>query len=408
MAMAVLAAGVLGGVCVAPAAGAQTVVMETISVGNAGNAGEQSRLQCCHDPTSYGAVAYAYSIGRYEVTAGQYTAFLNAVAASDPEALYHPKMDYDADPSRGGCNIKRHGAPGSYTYSVAPDWADRPVNYVSWADAARFANWLHKGQPTGAQGLTTTEDGSYFLNGINENNDEGLEDVVREPDATWVIPSESEWYKAAYHKNDGVTGNYWNHPTGTNSGVSNQLVDPDPGNNATYGGTTIGAPYHRTEVGAHENSESPYGTFDQGGNVMEFTEGVPVSDIRRIRGGSWFWGIISKFEVDDVMHSSDQFDDLGFRVVSLRPACDDGVDNDGDGLVDLNDPGCPASGATPENPPCDDGVDNDGDGFVDFADPQCTPASPHREAALGCGLGAELTLAIALWAFVTGRRRRAT
>lgn len=138
-----LAAGLFGGVCVAQAQGA--VVIETVTVGNTGNAGEQPRLQCCGDPTSYGAVAYTFRIGKYEVTAGRYTEFLNAVAAGDPYGLYHTRMDYDADPSREGCNIKRSGAPGSYTYSVAPDWANRPVNYVSWADAARFANWLHNG-----------------------------------------------------------------------------------------------------------------------------------------------------------------------------------------------------------------------------------------------------------------------
>jgi formylglycine-generating enzyme required for sulfatase activity len=263
-------------------------------------------------------VDYEFFIGRYEVTAGEYTAFLNAVAATDTYALYHTRMDYDADPPRAGCNIVRHGSSGSYTYSVAPDWADRPVNYVSWGDAARFANWLHNGQPTGAQGLSTTEDGSYFLNG--KTSDSQLEDVVREPDATWVIAAEDEWYKAAYHKNDGATGNYWSLPIGADGGLSNQLVDPDPGSNATFGATTLGAPYHRTRVGAHENSASPYGTFDQGGNVMEFTEAVPESDIRRIRGGSWFHGGSELFShaVDDVMHSSDQFNDLGFRVVSLE------------------------------------------------------------------------------------------
>ena len=50
-----------------------------------------------------------------------------------------------------GCKIQRSGSSGSYTYSVAADWANRPVNYVSWGDAARFANWLHNGQPTGAK-----------------------------------------------------------------------------------------------------------------------------------------------------------------------------------------------------------------------------------------------------------------
>lgn len=301
------------------------VVMETVTVGNPGNAGEQSRL-ASGDPTFYGGVAYTFSMGKYEVTAGQYTAFLNAVAATDTYGLYHIRMDYDADPTRNGCNIKRHGAPGSYTYTVAPDWANRPVNYVSWADAVRFANWLHNGQPTGAQDLTTTEDGSYFINGIGQGNDTQLEGVLREPDATWVLPTENEWYKAAYHKNDGVTGNYWNYGTSSDPKPNNDLIDPDPGNHATFfdgafgdpEGFTIGPPYNRTEVGAHENSQSPYGTFDQAGNVMEFTERVPESDIRRIRDGAWdTGGLMAAHDVDDVMHSSDQFDNLGFRVARI-------------------------------------------------------------------------------------------
>jgi hypothetical protein len=116
-----------------------------------------------------------------------------------------------------------------------------------------------------------------------------------------------------------VTGNYWNYPTSANNGVSNDLIDPDPGNNATFRGDagdfTIGPPYYRTEAGAHENSVSAYGTFDQGGNVQEFNETVPEPDIRGIRGGSWFWGdILGKWYRPVDMHSSDQYSDLGFRV----------------------------------------------------------------------------------------------
>jgi formylglycine-generating enzyme required for sulfatase activity len=195
------------------------------------------------------------------------------------------------------------------------------VNLVSWADAVRFANWLHNGQPTGAQGPTTTEDGSYFINGIHEFNDTALEDVLREPDATWVIPTEDEWYKAAYHMNDGVTGNYWNQPTQGQGGVSNQLVDPDPGNNATFAvqfALTIGAPYYRTEVGEHENSGSPYGTYDQAGNVHEFNEEMLEHNIRGIRGGAYDWNnSMAVYDRYNDFYVSDQFRDLGFRVAFL-------------------------------------------------------------------------------------------
>ena len=78
-------------------------------------------------------------------------------------------------------------------------------------------------------------------------------------------------------------------------------------------------PYYRTEVGAHENSASAYGTFDQGGNVQEFNETVPEPDIRGIRGGSWFWGdVLGRWYRPVDMHSSDQYSDLGFRVAIRR------------------------------------------------------------------------------------------
>jgi formylglycine-generating enzyme required for sulfatase activity len=181
--------------------------IETLTIDNRGNPADVYG-------DGYGSVDYLYNIGRFEVTGGQYVEFLNAVAATDTYGLYSLLMD----DSPYGCQITRHGTEGNYTYDFSgrpsgteADWANLPVATVSWGDAARFANWLHNGRPTGAQDLTTTEDGSYFLNGAT--TDAELMAIVREPDATWVIPSEDEWYKAAYHKNDGVTGNYWNYPT---------------------------------------------------------------------------------------------------------------------------------------------------------------------------------------------------
>jgi len=268
---------VAAAVCACAAGARAQVTIETVTVGNPGNTDDT------HDE-GYGGVDYTYNIDRYEVTAGQYTAFLNAVADEDTYGLYNTSMWSDSY----GCKIERTGSSPNYSYSVGTEWADRPVNFVSWGDAARFANWLHNDQPTGAQDLTTTEDGSYYLNGAT--SDAALLAVVREPDATWVIPSEDEWYKAAYHYNDGATGNYYDYPTSNDSCPSNDLVNPDPGNNANFyaGDYTIGSPYYRTIVGDFENSESPYGTFDQGGNVWEWNEAVLHGSYRGVRGGSFY------------------------------------------------------------------------------------------------------------------------
>jgi formylglycine-generating enzyme len=130
------------------------VTVDLVTVGNPGNAPDTR-----YNGTSVGSVGYIYRIGKYEVTAGQYTAFLNAVAKSDPHLLCNPYMGQPLAVS-SGCNIQRIGSPGSYVYTVAPDWANRPVNYVSFWDAVRFANWLHNGQPNGPEGPGTTEDGA--------------------------------------------------------------------------------------------------------------------------------------------------------------------------------------------------------------------------------------------------------
>jgi formylglycine-generating enzyme len=258
----------------------RAITIETVPVGNPGNVGELSGGGAGgrgHDAI-VGAVDYEYNIGKYEVTCAQYVEFLNAVAATDTYGLYNTLMSWDD----WGCKIQRTGSSGNFAYSVAPDRADRPVNYVSWYDAARFCNWLTTGD---------TETGVYTFTHGSPTNILDHETAAETLGATaWFIPTEDEWYKAAYHKNDGVTGNYWDWPTATDTFPSNDLIDPDPGNNASFhmggGDYTIGGPYYATEVGEFENSASPYGTFDQGGNLSEWTE-TNIDSFLGVRGGSW-------------------------------------------------------------------------------------------------------------------------
>lgn len=282
------------------------VTIDLVPVGNAGNSPDTR-----YNYISVGSVAYAYQIGKYEVTAGQYTEFLNAVADADPNGLYNENMFSDTF----GAKIQRTGSSPNYSYSVAADWANRPVNYVSFWDAARFANWLHNGQPIGAQGPGTTEDGAY-LNVGNQTT------FARQPGAKFVIPTEDEWYKAAYHdKNAGLAATYFDYPTGTNAAPGHDMTEAtNAGNNANhyFDGYVIGSPYYRTIAGEFDLSDSPYGTFDQGGNVEEWNETKALSSRRVLRGGSFT-------NLSNPLHASTRYlydptNELssgGFRVASV-------------------------------------------------------------------------------------------
>ena len=319
---AVIALLCLGGI-------AQAVTIATVPVGNAGNAGELSGASV---PGGYGpdricgAVNYAYNIGKYEVTAGQYTGFLNKVARTDTYGLYNTLM---ADPvNYWGCNIQRTGASGSYTYTVAGAWANRPVNFVSYWDSCRFANWLHNGQPTGLQTATTTERGAYTLDGYNGYDGRTIQ---RNAGWKWAVTSEDEWYKAAYYKGGGTSAGYWLYPTERDTAPSNAGSDgyADPGNHANYydyynNGLTIGSPYYRTNVGEFENSGSAYGTFDQGGNVWEWNEAIVYQDAtyayRGLRGGSFGSNKITLLASGRSSYiPTDELELIGFRVSEVVP-----------------------------------------------------------------------------------------
>ena len=251
-----------------------SVSIDWVTVRNAGNAA---------DPlTGYGAVGYEYKIGKYEVTNAQYAEFLNAKAATDTHELYDSQM------SRYG--ITRSGSIGSYTYAVSSRMGNRPVVFISWFDAARFSNWLANGQGDG-----DTETGSYNLNGASS----GM--ILPNADAKVRLPSEDEWYKAAYY--NAATSTYSLYPNGQNSITAA---------NANYGSKDS------TDVGTYKGDQSMFGTFDQGGNVWEWNDAV-MGPSRGLRGGSYVSSIshlTSSHRFYGDLRGSAGYND-GFRLASV-------------------------------------------------------------------------------------------
>jgi len=311
------------------AASVHAVTIDMVTVGDPGNVA---------DDTGFGAVNYEYRIGKYEVTIGQYAEFLNAVAKNDPGCQADPSNPGQwlsgsfqlLPPSSPNINgISRTGSPGSFQYSpylptLPQVWgsyrdganspSERPVT-LDWFQAARFVNWMNNGQPTGDPGVSTTEDGLYPLFGavsgapggsaqphdlptraVNPNT--GASPIYR-------IPTENEWYKAAYYKGGGTDSGYWDYATQSDAppGISigsdtNQANYHQRGFNSNgYYFSNGNAAWHSfnlepssvpgsllTNVGVFTGSPSRYGTFDQSGNVREITDGTGIDMYGRPAG----------------------------------------------------------------------------------------------------------------------------
>jgi sulfatase modifying factor 1 len=287
------------------------------------------------DTNGVGAVAETFRLGTYEVTNAQYVLMLDAVAASDPHGLYDTLM---TSSDRGG--ILRSGIPGAYLYSTKPDFDDKPVNGVTWYDSARFCNWLHNGMPTGAQGPATTEDGAYNLSLPGAF-------VERKVGALWFLPSNDEWYKAAYYDpvdpgaDAGGTPDYWLYPTRSDAQPSQATADavgdvtnpgPDIANHSK-GADWNGENGNVTTVGG-TGATSPFGLFDLGGNINEVTEtlGTPIPPnppaqpealpTRLIRGGDFANSgalMASPTGLVGDLNMAAEGANIGFRVGSLEP-----------------------------------------------------------------------------------------
>lgn len=190
-----------------------------VNIGNAGNS-----------PDSFlkGAVSYAYKISRYPVTVCEYVEFLNSVAAfNDPNGLYNNSI-------MGSFITRISNTDGISSFSCASTISRRAMTGVPWTSAVRYCNWLHNNKPSGGQTFGTTESGAYYINNQNiftylnstdiirwqnifkvDQSSDNLTDYLSQ--ALYRLPTDDEWYKAAYYSGNGLVSPYWAFATQSNA-----------------------------------------------------------------------------------------------------------------------------------------------------------------------------------------------
>jgi formylglycine-generating enzyme required for sulfatase activity len=295
LALGAILAGVLCSFVAVPSAladrpAAVGVTMSWSRVGAPGNLPD-TEVMAADRTTGYGSVGYRYDIATYLVTNEQYAEFLNAVAAeSDPYILYHPCLP-SASCYQAGSGILRTGAPGAWTYASEAGREQRPVNYVNLFDSIRFANWMNNGQGHG-----DTEAGAYTLLGGTAVPTNAMT-IRRNRGADIALVSEDEWYKAAYY--DGRRGVYYDYPAGSNEPMVCAMPGPTPNtgncglvtaqNNPDNPGLPSASAWpfgDVTDVGAYTGSASPWGAYDMGGNLFQWTDTIGYAVTGQYHAGS--------------------------------------------------------------------------------------------------------------------------
>lgn len=267
--------------------GTNTFTIEFAEVGNAGNgddlgAGGGSYSQ------PFGGVAYLFRIGVTEVP-----------------------QDWITKATRVGM-----------TNVTADAWSGNlPAANITWYEGAAFVNWLNTsaGRHPAYDLICSGGIWSMRLWSSAEAWQSGGENLYRHKDTFYFLPSEDEWYKAAFHKNDGVTANYWDYTTGGNSAPA-----------AVASGTAAGTAVYNQAQGSpptpvdSTGGPSSYGTRGQGGNAGEFRESAfdglnDSSSESRVRGGGrWYLDasqLRSSFRVEH--NASEASTGIGFRVAAL-------------------------------------------------------------------------------------------
>jgi formylglycine-generating enzyme required for sulfatase activity len=177
--------------------------LNPLSLNNFGLVGDVNNIA---DTTTFGNVSYTYYIGKYLVTNCEYIAFLNAVDPEglNPQGIYSANMNSDV---RGGISLISGNSNENKYVLKTTDMGKKPVIFVNWFSCARYCNWLHNGKPTHTTTNSAANDrntGAYNVSTTISGNA-----VAKEVGANYHIPTENEWYKAAYYKGGSTNAGYW-------------------------------------------------------------------------------------------------------------------------------------------------------------------------------------------------------
>lgn len=147
-----------------------------------------------NDLSGFGSVLYDYYISQYPVTNCEYVRFLNAVARYDA-GYYRSSLFLETNDATYG--IRRTGSTGDWTYSSKPNMDLKPAHFLSTINAMRYCNWLSNGKPD----VISIRDPALTQGVYNINPNEYIVsyNYANLTDDSYYIPTESEWYKAAYY-----------------------------------------------------------------------------------------------------------------------------------------------------------------------------------------------------------------
>lgn len=266
------------------------VTIDYATVGNPGNAGlvtstvtvlNSGSAQTFAQSGTWGSVSEVFKIAKYETTNSDYVKFLNTVDpnGTNPNSIYDPLMT--SNTTNGGIILTSTAGAGA-KYTVRSGFDLKPVTYVSWFSAARFANWLNNGQTSGT---AATETGAYTLNGATSGPL-----VARNPGAQVYLPNLNEFVKAAfYNPTLSGTGGYYTYGTQNNSAPTPSTASSGS-NVANFGGsgaspTTTGV----VDGNVFPNTTSYYGLFNAFGNVAEWSETAYSGNntLANVNGSGW-------------------------------------------------------------------------------------------------------------------------